>query len=1204
MNRKVLALVALVILGWSFSPGEFSRMTSAQETINVSFDALTEGEVVNGFRTEAVYLNDSDKPFGARFRHARTGFTLDFLEIQSVPQVFAWVNSFPTSERGEPHTQEHLLLGKGNVGRARSGLESMSLAVSSAFTEQWRTCYHFHTAGGPEIFYKLFESQMDALLHPDYTDEEIRREVSHWGVSEDANKRLRLEEKGTVYQEMVTTYERPDSLLDRAESRMIYGADHPLALSAGGWPAAIRQMKAEDIRKFHADNYHLGNMGMVASFPQEMPLAQALRRLDEILNRLEPKQEQRRYPSEADLPAPKPAPVGQIELVEYPDKNEQQPVGLVFAWPAQLKLAEQEKTLLSLFLWSMAGDATTNFYKMFVDSKTRVMETGAQGVYGSFESQVTNGNPIYIGLIDVAPANMTEKNIAVIRQKIMDEVKRVASLSDGSPDLKEFNGRVKSRVIQSRRAFSKFVNSPPGFGFRDTGSGWMSHLSELNRTPGFRKSVTLKPQLAAVEQMISGDQNVWREFIARWHLTDTVPFAVAAKPSPKLIARSEQQRAARARAQSLLLKKKYRVTNEQRALRRYQAEYDATTAKLERLAQQSASLRFLEHPPLTLDDQLDYQVMTLSGGVKLVASNFENMTSATTGLALRLDVVSEDRLFYLSAMPALLTQTGVIKDGQAISFEEMSEMLRKEILGLGSDFSVNFKTGQAELMLRGAGNDTAESQRALEWMKLVLTSPDWRVENLPRIRDVVDQILSGMRSRMQDAEENWVSDPAAAYRRQDSPLLLSTASFLTQAHNVHRLRWLLKDAGASESRNGISSFLSNLAGAATKGNRAELQSLLATLQSKKDAHVPFGLRPFATDFARLPESAKTLAGEAAKDLDQLLPDIPDATLAKDWNYLCRQMRHDLLVPPAQALADLNAVRQSLLRTGGARMFMTGASATMQKLDAPVRDLLAGLETANVTPAKYSSTRLIDWRVRERVGEKETPLFVGLVNPNTQGGVFLNSAPGASYDDSDNREMLLDYLSSLLYSGGGAHSIFIKTWGAGLAYSNGFGADPAMGRIDYYAERTPELPQTLRFVIDEVKNAKPDPGLVEYAVAIAFSEFNSASQYEERGEAIANDLADGIPPEKVRKFRQGLLDLRKMPNLSDELFKRMGRVYARVLPGYGTKARDGQGGVFYVIGPEKQLAAYEQYLKSVEGPDTRLYRIYPRDYWITLKEFDK
>jgi Zn-dependent M16 (insulinase) family peptidase len=1225
MNRKRHSATALALLVClSILSTGMPRSVMAQAANDVSFDSLTEGKTVNGFRTEAVYLNDSDKPFAARFRHARTGFTLDFLQIQSVPQVFAYVNSFPTSERGEPHTQEHLLLGKGNAGRTHSGLEDMSLAGSSAYTMQWRTCYFFHTAAGPEIFYKLFESQMDALLHPNYTDEEIRREVSHWGINENpADKSLRLEEKGTVYQEMATTYERPVSLLYRAENQMLYGADHPLAMSAGGWPSSIREMKPEDIKKFHGDNYHLGNMGMVASFPKEMPLGDTLRRLDEIFNKLEPKEVSRRYMSESDIPAPRPAPAGQIKLVEYPHENAQQPGWVLYAWPATLKLDTKEKTLLSLFLSNVAGDATTNLYKMFVDSKTRVMDTGAKGVFAFLDDEMVEGNPVYLILTDVVPSNMTDEKIADIRQKIMDEMKRVASLPDGSPELKEFNERMKSRVIQTRRGLSKFVNSPPGFGFRSTDSSWMNHLLDLNRTPGFRKSVTLKPELAAVDQIISSDKNAWRDLIARWHLADVAPYAVAAKPAPQLIAQAEAESAARVKAETERVVKQYAVADEKEALRRFKADYDATTAELEKLAQQAASMRFLDKPPLTLDDQLDYKVTSSQGGVPMVFSNFENMTSATTGLALRLDGVAQDKLFYLSAMPTLLTQTGIVKDGKAIPYEQMSEMLRKEVLSLNSYYSTNFLNNRAELVVRGAGNDAAESRRSLEWMKLVLTSPDWRVENIARIRDVVDQVLSGMRNRMQGPEESWVNDPANAYWRQDNPLLLSTSSFLTQSHNVHRLRWLLKDAGEGAQREAISAFLKDLSSAATTGvktpldipageagetagqlKRRQLKTLLAALQGEKNAaHNPSFKHPFVDAFQKLPEGARTLASEAVKDLDQLLADIPDATLDKDWEYLCLEIRHDLLVPPAQALAELNAVRQSLLKTGGARMFMIGSASSQAALEPGVRDLVAGLQSAPVAHAKYTSARLIESRVLGRASDKDAPVFVGLVNPNSQGGVFLNSAPAATYKDADNRDALLDYLASRLYAGAGAHAIFIKTWGAGLAYSNGLGGSPGQGRISYYAERTPELPQTLRFVIDELKKAKPDPGLVEYAIAIAFGQFRSASPYETRGEAMASDIADGIPPETVRKFRQGLLSLRQMPNLSDELFKRMNTVYARILPGLGVKARDVQGGIFYVIGPEKQITAYEQYLKTVEGPDARVIRIYPRDYWLTLKEVE-
>jgi hypothetical protein len=281
------------------------------------------------------------------------------------------------------------------------------------------------------------------------------------------------------------------------------------------------------------------------------------------------------------------------------------------------------------------------------------------------------------------------------------------------------------------------------------------------------------------------------------------------------------------------------------------------------------------------------------------------------------------------------------------------------------------------------------------------------------------------------------------------------------------------------------------------------------------------------------------------------------------------------------------------------MFMTGSRASQQQLAAGIGQLLAGLQPGKDAPAARSGTRLVDARLRARVPEAAAPVFAGLVNPNSQGGVFLNSAPGASYRDTD-AEVLLQYLASRLYAGGGAHGIFIKTWGAGLAYSNGFRGSPSIGRIGYYAERTPELPQTLRFVIDELKRAPRDPSLVEYAIAQVFREFRSASEYEARGEAMAADLADGLTPEVVSRFRRAILDLRKRPNLAAELYDRMGAAYARILPGYGVKARDVKGAVNFIIGPEKQFASYEEYLKSVEGPEARVYRLYPRDFWMPLR----
>ncbi|MCA1574501.1 MAG: hypothetical protein LC770_08190 [Acidobacteria bacterium] len=134
MNGMSASFLSMLVCFSILSSG-IPLAAMAQQANNLSLDALTEGKNINGFRAETLYLNDADKAFGARFRHQRTGFTLDFLALQSVPQALMWVNSFPTSDRGEPHTQEHLLLGEGNTGAriraSRFGWSSIPIKTPS-----------------------------------------------------------------------------------------------------------------------------------------------------------------------------------------------------------------------------------------------------------------------------------------------------------------------------------------------------------------------------------------------------------------------------------------------------------------------------------------------------------------------------------------------------------------------------------------------------------------------------------------------------------------------------------------------------------------------------------------------------------------------------------------------------------------------------------------------------------------------------------------------------------------------------------------------------------------------------------------------------------------------------------------------------------------------------------------------------------------
>ncbi len=1189
-NRTFLTTILLLI---TLICGQIPAAL-AQGTAN-PFDSLAKGKMIHGFRADAVYLDDADKPIGGRFIHTRTGFTLDLLQIQSVPQAYIYANTFTVSDMGEPHTQEHLLIGKGNKGRNINVRQSMSLTQSNASTYQTYTNYQFNTAGGAEAFYEIFGEYMEVLLHPDYTEEEVRREVRNWGITENPDKTLRLEEKGSVYNEMSSSMNNPDWRIYDSSLRMIYGDAHPSSFNAGGSPDGIRQMKADDIKRYHEANYHLGNMGAVVSLPKDMTLDAVLTRLDAELVRAEPKTEKRDYMSVDKLPPMKSAAPGTMRIIEFPSENEQQPSTIMFGYPATLKIDLTEKLLLDNFLGIFAGDANTNLYKKFIDGKTREIDTGAQGMYSYVED--SPGSPIWVVLSDVPAANLNADKAGVIRQKMMEEFARVAAFKDDSPELKEFNDRFKNSLTDYRRSLSKFVNTPPGFGFRNGGNGygWLWQTRYLNAEPDFRKSVTLKPAMAKAQELLASGKNFWRDYIAKWKLAENKPYAAIGHANPKLIEQEQRERKARADAEVANLKQKYSVADDQEAIRRYKAEYDATTAELEKL-EKGSEAKFIENPPLTLDDQLDYKE-TMVGKVKLGASTFDNMTGATTGLALRLDTVPENELVYLSSMPDLLRSTGVIRDGKALSYEEMSEMLRKEILNLSVDLGGSAPAGRYELTARGSGNDPAESERAVAWMKLILQNPNWRKENLPRIRDVIDQQLSGLRRRMQGSEESWVNNPADAYRNQSSPLYLTTFSFLTQAHNAQRLRWMLKGGQDSANTIQIEAFFTALSQA--RGTREELKTLLAVLDgdSTQASKVSADLKGYAAMPANMLPAAKALAMDAAKDLSQTLGDIPDSSLAADWEYLCNEMRRDLAQTPEKTLAELDNVRRRLLNTGNARMFYIGSTATRQKLEPAYTNLLAGFETAAPVKANYGSTRRVEERLAGRGGSTEKPVYVGLMAPNMGGGVIINSASLVTYADTD-REKILNFLASKLYGGSGAHSVFSKTIGAGLAYSNGISSNPATGLMGYYAERTPEIPQTLRFAMGEVKRPLDTP-LSEYVIALSFNS-RASSPYEARGEAMAANMADGITRDVVSNFRRAILEARKMPDLSAELYKRKDKVYERIMPGYGMRGKDVAGSNFFVIGPEKQMTAYEAYLKSAEGADTKLYRLYPRDFWLVMK----
>jgi hypothetical protein len=1117
--------------------------------MSISYADLKPGMRVKGFEARAMYRNSLGQAMGGRFVHEASGFVLDLIEIQTVPQSYVEVNTPPVSNMGEPHTQEHLLLGKGNVGRAVAARETMSMVESTAFTQQLKTCYPFAANAGVASYFEHFERSMHALLEPDYTDEEIRREVRHFGV----NAQGELEEKGTIYTEMMSSAAQPGYKAYRAMGRLLLGLEHPMSYDSGGDPKYIREMQPEDIRRFHARNYHLANMRMITSLPKGLELeGEVLGRFDAILTKLQGAKPVRAGWSWAELPEPQPAPVGTVEIVKFPAKNPAQPGPAQIAWPMTARMGVKDEALADLFVQAFGGDPTTNLYKLFIDSKTRRTDVGARSVAMGFDNEAYAHFYVYIP--DLAAEQATAERLREIAGMVKGELERVAAFGDGSEELRELHERMAGILVRTKRSVDKLMSSPPGFGARMSQSIWPNLLRDLNEEEGFEKDLLQQELFAYLEGVLAGDVNVWKEKIAEWRLCTVEPYAVAAKASVEMIAEEEADQAARLAAEGERLKTAYGVGDVAAAIARYKDEYDAATAELERIQSMDTPARFIDEPPLTLDDQLD-AVVSEVGGVRLVTGRFDGMGSATVGLALSVREWSREQYVYASLLPQLLSSVGVVKDGAALSYEEMIQRMRREILGVGAAYGSNPTTGRLELSLTAAGNTLEETQAAIGWLKAILWAPNWAAENLSRIRDVVAQSINALRGTMQRSEEHWVQGPAMAWTYQADALYVSVSSFHAQLHHLHRLKWRLAQGPVTE--------------------------LAAALE---------GVGP---EDLKVLEAVGEVGAELARDLAYLASELPENSRATDWAQLVEATRADLLMRAEDVLEELEQARRMVMKRGNARLHVTASPENAAAIEPLLEELVAGLADAPVEKSGERRERGVARRVMERCGLAEVPQFVGLLAPSMNGGVHLHSVPGVTVKDVD-EEAGLQFLAFRLFTGGGPHGIFMKTWAAGLAYSNGLRASAFEGRSHYYAERTPLLPQTVKFVVNELKAAPRDKSLKEYALAQVFAGTRAGGSFESRTSALAADLADDWGPEVVKAFRQNLLRLRQRPELDAELYARMDAMYGAVLPGYSDGLKRGEASTFYVIGPDKQIAAWEEYVGEP------VVRLYPRDYWVVVE----
>ncbi|MFA5141035.1 MAG: hypothetical protein WC728_17545 [Elusimicrobiota bacterium] len=1158
------------------------NVSHAAPILSQELASLDPSSVVGGYRVLAVYVDTEGKAMGARLRHPN-GMTVDLLRCASVPQVSVNFGTLPKSDKGEPHTQEHLVLGKGKVGKFLNSLMSMSLAEHTAATYTDLTNYQFHTAAGPEVFYRLLGDFFGALMAPDYTDEEIRREVANLEVvAGPKGGTLALEEKGSIYLEMVSAAEKADYVNWYQMTPLVFGAGNPMSYDSGGRPAAIRAMVPEDIRKFHREHYHFGgNLSMIAALPEGYSLADFLSRLNRIMDSVEPGAAS--APARApEAPPPfSPAPGAPVVIGSFPNEEELPQTAILAFKPMREAPGPLEGLELQLLLAALAEGETSLLYRDLVDEKARKSDCGATNVGATVIEDPANVPMIFVS--GLPSSRLTPESLKEIRRITTGRIRSLREAKKGSELLAEFDRKALALLKSSRRSTLKFMDTPPRFGFRGTGIAWHRHLDTLNRSGSFKRPVAFSPWYDEVERRIRSGKNFWKAVIERSGM-DGEPLVSAVRPDKSLLEDEKAEKARRLKAAEEELRARYGAKDGQEALAKYKAETDARTAELAERDRGIERPRFVEDPPLTLDDGVDVEEGPLVGASRLVTSRFPS--TPFTDLHLFFDVrgLKGEDLPYLPVLPSLLLELGVrTRQGELLDYVAMQERWRSEIFALASGFSTNARTGRVELSLFASGSSAEENPLAAGWLEDCMFRAEVSAATAGRLRTVLRERIKELRRIFQLSEESWVREAADALVYQDDPYWMSVASPMTELHHLNRVYFRVTGYPDDATRNLVIEVLDDLVKGAQASPREKMASRLKRLAS--GSGMP----------ADLP--AGRVMTEVGEYLDSEMAGLPDASWRKDLARLLEQVRADLDRKPEEEMGRMKRLLSSLFTRSNLQAAVTGTPANTENILPALRALAGKLTEGEKEARPGTKLQVVLTKLQERAPTlKSIPVHVGLVNNNTKSGVFVLSAPGPSYADAGEGPAV-DFLASEVFANAAPHTFFLQTWAAGLAYSNGVRPSASRGRISYYAERCSDLTATMRFVTHLAESTPLDsPFFVDFALGNTFGDYRGAEGYSSRGLAARADLVDGKRPEIVKSFKTGLLAAAKKPDALERIKKRLPDALGSVLVGYGRKMSSVPGASGFVTGPDSLLGAYETLLKET-GETQTLTRLYPRDFWI-------
>lgn len=1135
---------------------------------------LRKNQTIADFHVANLFIDVSGKVVGARFLHDGTGAPVFLLQIETVPQVFMWVDAPADSGKGLPHSLEHLLAGKGIKGRYASLLRDMRLSQTAAATSRDFNFYSLGSGTGLDGFFEQFHAWLEALYRPDFTDLEAEWEFYHFGVTSDpATGKKTLIEEGSVYDEMQTgqgTYTYYFEL-----NKRVFGDTNPFAFYSGGVPDEMRDVTPNEIRQFHDKHYRLGaTTGFIFALdPREnvsnflARISQEFREFSDTTNQpfhIDQGAEDPKYPihASADL---------EPKLCAFPSASEDDHGEVRFAWKAVKTSSQTELKLLQLFFRALGDGDKSLLYKSLVDRKTRKFDSGAASIESRVALEDSPYFPVeFLGLSGIPRNRITVQSVTALRSQILHTIRDISQYADNSQSLIAFNRRIESNADAWRRFEEIWIKSSPLFGLNEK-TDWKEHLNYLEIDPSFVRSLSEEPVWQDVKRRLESGKNIWRDIIQQFHLLD-VPFATASVPSPQLLEEQEKEREQRVAAKIKELMARYGVTDDQTALSKFEQEEIAKTQQIDQIAAKVPRPRFTEHPPLTADDGTRYKQFRFED-VPVIATFFDRAPTIDIGLSFDLRRIPSRYYKYLPIFPRCLDSLGLRMKNQTISYQGLLGEIQRDTYEFSIGYERNPVSRRADLTVRASVANANEFRAALTLIQKMISFND--LSNVERLRDVTDKRL-WQEENYTTEDSSWFMNPSYAFRYQNDPLYLALFSIFTRGHWDARLKWMLHGPVQPKDIDELGSFAEKTLSSLPHISRKELSQLV----SKTDT--------------------KGLQAELLAYWERNLDAFPESELANGLRQLTKEVQEDLRAGPAKTIADLRALQRLIFDRRALRIDLTLDPTVLNAVRSSLQDFLKSIPIGSAgeeTPAQSLSQNFpLMTGVEKRYGLSgdDFPWYVAFEDPRNVTGsmVFFADFPG--YKQLD-RQSLLQVLASKLVAGTGPHTSFAKSRENGLAYDSVITSDPSLKLLWYYGDRSSDiagLVELVNSVADKVPGLH-DEFLIDYALQQTFSIPRSMSTFSERGKGLAQDIRDGNGPEIVRRFSEAILKMRHDPNLLPELTRAgVNSISPLLIRPEFTASQQRARSLFFFVGPDRILSDVEKRL-----PIPKLLRLYRSDFWL-------